>query len=61
MMRGLGPTVELGFVEVETLEADTEPSADEGGRVSEEVMRPAVLLERVVAEAEETLSLRYEG
>lgn len=46
MMSGLGPTVELGFVEVETLEADTEPSAEEGGRVSEEAMRPpAVLLE----------------
>ena len=44
-MRGLGPTVELGFVEVETLEAETEPSVEEGRRVSEEVMRPDVLLE----------------
>jgi hypothetical protein len=45
MMSGLGPTVELGLVEVETLEAEMEPSVEEGGRVSEEVMRPAVLLE----------------
>jgi hypothetical protein len=59
-MRGLGPTPEWGFVDVEVVEVDIEPSAEEAGRFSEEAMMP-VRLEGEVPEAEEVLSGRWKG